>query len=462
MYPKSLYIKDVRGIKEIEFAPASFNVISGKNGVGKSSIIASIVYMGERSHDPSMLRNGAEEGIIRLLIGDETGEYDGAIYICTITAGRTSRVLDHPKLGKISVSKSKEWFETVINMISLDPTRFLNAKDSDQIRMFLEASPQKLTAEQLQFIPENIIKKQDLNEHALKIIDRIRDEIFDKRKSNNAIAKDKRATARTTRQGLPDDAPGEDWEHIYSDAQKDLRALNENEQVKARNIEKKYGDMRAEIKNSLQEFKDNLAAELNRKIEELRKAVMEESMTAESKAQEDLDSIERQFRKEFSEAQSNYVSKRGLLTEQIGKAGAMVTAHEKSQVARDLADKMDKEAKALEKLSAEYTEQLNKLDELKTGLLNQIPIPGLEIKDGVLYDNGVKFSAQNDAEKFRIMFEIGKLISGNMGFMVLDHAEFLDDENWAALVEAGSKAGMRIIAAKRTRGPLEISTTGKE
>src|SRR3989304_7267592 len=111
MIPKELKSKNIRGVEDFPLLPAGLTVISGANGVGKSSIIAAVTYLGEKSHDPSMLRIGTAKGDISLTIGDESGEFDGAQFNCVVTAEKTTRILVHPKLGKIPVSKSKEWLE---------------------------------------------------------------------------------------------------------------------------------------------------------------------------------------------------------------------------------------------------------------------------------------------------------------------------------------------------------------
>lgn len=459
MYPQKLQLKNIKGIKNLEFNFGSFNVISGKNGIGKSTIIDAIIYMGEISHNPDMLKTGAKEGEIRLVIGDESGEYEGANFVCKVTPAATSRFLEHPKHGKISVSKSKEWFKTIVNMVSLDPTRFINAKEEDQIRLFLEASPQRVTAEQLSFLPVDLVKNYDLDSHALTVIDQIRTRLYDARKDKNVVAKDKRSTARTI---VPEDVSEDNWEEILAAKTAEKQRLYEEAQSRWREITKDAED----AEDSHNKLRDEKIKRLERECSEAIEKIRADTQIAVNIVHEERDKNVRKIIEHKDEAlrtaRAEYAPKNEALVQEITTAKNMLDAQVKAQSSRELAERLNAEAEKIEAESDAMTEQIKKLDALKLDLLSSVPIPEIEIKDGRLYDNGIPLKSANSAEQFRIMFEVGKLTSGPMGFMVMDNAELLDDENWPALVDAGNKAGMTIMAARRTKGPLAITTEGKE
>src|SRR3972149_8406948 len=102
MYIKSLQLKNIGPFESFEVKPKVLTVIRGRNGTGKTTIVNSVRYLGEKNHDPSLIKgygteHAAEFGEIRLVIADPKHEYDGANFVCTITEDKTTRVLHHPK-----------------------------------------------------------------------------------------------------------------------------------------------------------------------------------------------------------------------------------------------------------------------------------------------------------------------------------------------------------------------------
>ena len=112
MYIRKLSLKNIKGIDalEVEFKPGCCTIIFGENGAGKSSVLDALIYLEESSHNPYMIRNfgyGANQrGEIFVWIGDD-GDFDGAVIQCTITPDKTTRILRHPRLGKIGVAERR-------------------------------------------------------------------------------------------------------------------------------------------------------------------------------------------------------------------------------------------------------------------------------------------------------------------------------------------------------------------
>jgi energy-coupling factor transporter ATP-binding protein EcfA2 len=467
MYVKMIKLKNIRGIENLTIKPAALTIISGKNGAGKTSIVQSLIYLGEKSHDPDMIRDfrkGATKGEIVLEIGDNGGEYEGAVFNCTITAEKTTRVLVHPKLGKIPVAKSKEWLESAVSMVSLDPFRILNAKPAEQVQLFLEALPITLTADKLTFLPLEKVRGLDLDKHALKVIgnekEGIYGEIYDDRKIKNAQAEDKRATARQMTESLPADAPEGNWGDLLMATNEEYRQLQKTTAATLTAIDRESKETKDAANAEHRSHCDAVKKELAEAIERLRTNAQTEMDCSYEGAAEVVNKAEARRLEQRAAAEQDYRPKESDLKEKIGQAKAMVEQHAKAETTRNLIEKLNTEAKKLEGESASMTAQLKKLKELKAELLSSLPIPGLEISEGEILSGGIPLRMENAAEKYRIFFEIGKLKRGPLGFMVMDDAEKFDDENWAAILQAGQASGMQVIAAKRTKGPLAIETEG--
>lgn len=485
MYVKMIKLQNIRGIEDLTIKPSALTVISGKNGAGKSTIVSSIVYLGEKSHDPSMIRAGAEKGEIKIEVGDKTGEYDGALFTCTITQDKTTRVLHHPKLGKIPVAKSKEWIESIISMVSLDPVRILSAKPAEQLAIFLEALPITLTADKLAFLPVERVKGLDLDKHALEVIGSAKaglyGALYEERKGKNAVADDKRGTARQMAETLPAEAPeGQNWNETLDVLLAESSSLQRMTAGRIAEIKSLYVKRRDDWEGRFNQFKNEASAEreaqkrqlksaFDAEVERLRAKLYDECIKLDADSENEIESSRKKTTElvataadeqaeELAALEKDYRPKEAEMKEKIGQAKAMVEQHAKAETTRELISKLNADATKFEEESATLTSQMKKLEGLKAELLSTLPIPGLEISDGQILDNGIPLHAVNDAEKYRIVFEMGKLKQGPLGFMVIDRAEIFDDENWMALAEAAKASGMQVLAARRTKGPLAIST----
>ena len=67
-----VYIRDILGIRELEFEAGAFTLIEGPNGAGKSSVINAIKAVGLGGEQAQLLRQGANDGEAVLVF--DTGE----------------------------------------------------------------------------------------------------------------------------------------------------------------------------------------------------------------------------------------------------------------------------------------------------------------------------------------------------------------------------------------------------
>jgi hypothetical protein len=490
MYVKKLKLKKIKGIDELEFSPGTLTILQGSNGAGKSSVICGITYLGEKAHNPDMIRgfrNGQEKGEISLEIGDETGEFDGAVFQCTITPEKTTRILRHPKLGKIGVAESKKWIDSVALMVSMDPIRILDAKREEQVKMFLETLHISVTADQLAFLPIETVKKLDLDRHALEVIG---DEkggligtIYESRKEKNALAKDKRATARTTESGLPQNPPEGSWSETFAQKSAELSKLRSDTSIRAAGIRSDAKAAEDAARQLHEANKSQLDKECADKATSLKEEARAQIRAIEAKLAQDVKAVESDTEIAISSSESrrdaaiqlakdsekaamdaakaDYDPKNEALVKEIAMAETMIQQHANTKAARELVATLNKDAMEIEIQAEALTEQIEKLKKLKNDLIKSLPIPGLEISGGEILDGGIPLTEVNDAEKYRVVFEMGRLKMGKLGFMVMDNFEKFDQAHRDAILEAAAKANIQVLAAQRTEGPLSIETEGR-
>jgi energy-coupling factor transporter ATP-binding protein EcfA2 len=465
MHTESLQLKNIGPFDSFGVKPKALTIIRGRNGAGKTTIVNAIRYLAEKNHDPSLIKIGAEFGEIRLVIADPGHEYDGANFVCTVTPEKTTRVLHHPKLGKIPVAKSKEWIEGCINMISLDPVRFLTAGDKEQVAIFLQAQPLRVTTDQLGFVPTAALKDVDLDKHALEVLGDnnggIYGALYEQRTGINSEAKTKAAYAMQLQATLPEDAPDGNWAETLQRANAEFREL-QNATKGRLNAITSDAQKAAEAQRELFRAKEKAVnEEMAVAIERIRADSAIEIKRCEADRDHKLAAINNGREGALTAAKSEYEPKHQDLTNQIAKAKAMADQHIKAQATRDLIAQAQADATEAEVRSANITQALKKIEALKADMLKETPIPGLEISNGFLVLDGVPMKRVNDAKKsLKVALQIGKLQAGPLGFMVMDNCEKFDEEQLPMVEQAASELGMQVlmtIATVRDRdgNPIE-------
>jgi ABC-type oligopeptide transport system ATPase subunit len=466
MYVKHLILKNIRGIDalSVEFSPGHCTVVSGENGSGKSSIADSFIYLEENSHDPDMIRNfrkGATRGEITLEIGDEKGEFDGALIQCVITPEKTTRTLRHPRLGRIGVAESKKWLQSTLTMVSLDPIRILEAKQADQVKIFLESLPVHVTKEQLSFLPEEKTRLIDYGKHALEVIGTeksgIMGLIYDDRRTKKAMAEEKWATVRAMKSGLPPNPPTGDWSSIHRQRSRDLAQLRDAASDKAAQIiEQSKQAIREQddrFHKTLLDIKDDLMI----KKTALQEAASNKMQDAEVAHSEACQYITIMRDKALEAGRSEYEPKNEELLEKITEAKTMLDQQVRAQEAKIKISQLETDAQTIDVACDAFTSWIDRLKQLKVTLLGDIPIQGLEFVEGEIFMNGLPLHIVNDAEKYRIVFEIAKLRMGPLGFCIMDDFEKFDDQHKDLILKSANAAGIQLLAAIRTEGPLTIT-----
>jgi hypothetical protein len=106
------------------------------------------------------------------------------------------------------------------------------------------------------------------------------------------------------------------------------------------------------------------------------------------------------------------------------------------------------------------TSKLEAIDRMKQKKLADLPISGVEIRDGGFYCDGLPFDSLNTAAQYLKAFEVGALQPGNLGLMIADKLESLGPANWQLFQDAAVQSGFQIFATRVTEGPLAISMVG--
>jgi len=471
---KKLSIKNYMGIPDISFAPGSLNLITGKNGYGKSSIIEAIRAVGSHDHDPARIRSDAEfaEVVIEL--------DNGYVLKMRTRAKGTTWAFSDEKGHKIE--RSAEFLEAVVNSLSMDPIRFLDLKPVDQLKAYQAAQPLRLTAQDLAFVPAYALTGSDLDKHALDVIgdkkSGVYGKLYDQRTEYNRTADVAKKYAMKLAETLPADAPEGNWSDLYQAKSAELSELRAStatqtaeirkdaelaqkahEEVSAEFVkqqDKKLLDTEKKLEKELAEAIANLKAdtEIARKIasdeyDSIVKADANRKAAAIASVIESRDAA-------LEAAKATYTPKNESLIAEISQAKTMIDEHSKFEATRNLIDEQKHiEGDAVAK-SDEITAMLEQLEQKRIELVAKSPIPGLEVKDGELFYNGVPYRIVNTAQRTILAAEICALSQGELSAVIIDNWERLDNEHQEGFKKWALSTGRQYIVAEKTQGELQI------
>jgi hypothetical protein len=135
-------------------------------------------------------------------------------------------------------------------------------------------------------------------------------------------------------------------------------------------------------------------------------------------------------------------------------ATTMVEMDAKAESARQLLDTMQLDHARLLTESKDLTKAINGLDSLKDTLAKSLPIQGLEVRDGELSLFATPLARWNDSVRVQLAIDIAKLSAGNLGLILVDGLERLDQETFEAFVEyAQSDETVQFIVSRVTEDP---------
>lgn len=435
-------ISSILGIDELEFTPQGFNEISGPNGTGKTSVLEAIKAAIQGGHDATLLRNGADKGEIVLVLDDGT-EIRKRV---TESSSPVAVTQDGKK-----VSRPGDAIKALTDMLSVNPIDFLRARKQDRVKVLLETMPIKVDPEKLQQLSGVPVHITD-DAHGLAAIEAVRKQVYDDRTGTNRAVKEKDATINQLRLAMPDVPGGVDGSEDELRAQvAEATALRDAELERIRT--KLDG-----IKATNQEKIDAIRAETQRKIDEIKAAAVAE-VEAIQAAQADIESKAGIQREKTIQKHTDTVTP---VNQAIASIVANRGAHAKREQALATIEQMEKELEDLTLDAAAQTKAIADIDQYKSDLLASLPIPGVEVRDGEIYRDGVPFDRLNTAKQVGISVEIAKLRAGELGIICVDGIECLDKAAYTELREQFLDCGLQLFVSRVDDGEFTVTTSASE
>lgn len=441
MRAQLLTLENFMGTEHAEIELGSVNVVTGKNGAGKSTIVESLKAIVQGGSDASLIRKGSEFAKIGLVLEDGT-----AISKRFTGKGSTITVTD---VSGQKIAKPQAYLDRITDALSVNPVAFLAAPENKRAEYLLEAMPLSVTAEQLREATAYEFEAADVEGHALDVIARIYKLIYDRRTGENRSLRDTQGTITKLEQALPVGGadPEIPWNEAVAQIESELAEKKKEGNARGVTVSTEASGLLTSVQSAFAEGERTARAELEQKLAALNQDRASDTQKINNMLSAERERIAAELQPEID-----------TLTASLATAKANRAQFETAERTRKNIETERENAAKLKAESERLSTSLENLDALKRSLLSKLPVPGLEIRDGQIFSDGVPFDRLNTAKRVAIAIKIARLRAGELGLICVDGLECLDSEMFAAFEGAAAKSGLQFVVTRVSDGPLTVST----
>ena len=443
-------IRNVMGVKALDIEPGKVTVVEGDNGSGKTSVLEAIRAVIRGGHDATLLRNGATEGEVVIVLEDGTELWR------QITP--TKSVLKITDSNGKPVRAPAGWIKGLTDTVAINPVSFLTCTNKDRARIIAEAMPVPLTDEMADQISVHLedADVEDLRldrDSALESINAANKEIYDARTGFNRLAKKAKADVERLSETVPFgfDAT-EDHSEELKQSRDTLYALNlQASRDQARIAQRVQADTSAAW-TKFEKQRAALLRETDAKIAEMRAAVHDFAGSVQAEADVEVEGLGGEIgpRQEELKRDVTLLEERARTSDYHARSLKMLE-HEKEEAHFQVTN------------AENCTSAIQALNLMKNQILNSLPIFGLSVEEGQVMYFGVPFERTNTAVQVQVAVEVAKLRAGGIPLVCLDGMECLASDTFEMFVDALAESNLQAIVTRVTseRG-LQVHTIAEE
>jgi len=433
---KSVEIKNVKGIESLTFSTGAVTVLRGRNGAGKSSAIDALVSVFEGGHDPALIRTGAKEGSITLILDD------GVTIKKTIKPERS--VLEVRTADKGKVSAEATYVKKLASGLKFNPAAFISISGKERAAELSKVMPVQFNGKEVNAAANEAILSEG------EVIDQQRfTQIRDGRYASRTDVRREQEAAEgfiiETEKSLPTGTSAS-WQGVVEMLRIQVGEAKAGLEREIAEIDR----MASQVVDGLREERDTQA----RKLEQEYRAAL---LAVETKFRDEYERVMLGVNVRVTEFREASAAQLEDLSTSLGQAEQSLADQNRVEGQRAQLEKMRESAQKLQKRWVQLDGAVKGLDKLKSEKLATLPIPGLEVRLDdrnmpEVFVEGTPWPHVNKSMQCKIAITIAAQALGELPLMVLDEAEVLDDDSMKLLTEAAKDLGLQVIMARVESG----------
>lgn len=468
---------DVLGLEEFEVRPGSICVAEGPNAANKTNLLRGLRYALGGGHDAEMIRHGADQGMIVIDFSD------GHSLETKIRPDKTDRVLKDETGSRLSkpMTRLQQWIEAT----TLNPIELLHASKSERVKLLARALPFDVDlASIVEAAGGEPCPEPRGHLSGIELLGHAEDHYFQARRGQKQVRDELRKTEQNLARSVAD-APDTDEltrrrEEVRAKLQ-ELREEREREASQAKSgAEKALAEVAAQTERELSAVRtehDESIRKMEREAEALRadfderiRKLERERDAALSERAEQIHAEERKRDERLRAIQEAAEEERESIRQQQGQRQAEAAEKLSGPIeeAADEASRLDeqiREAHRLEGVRSTLEETRAKLKEsearverleravqavrkLRVELMSDLPVQGLEVREGDLWFEGTRFDLLEESKQVTIAVEIAAQLAGSLGVIVADGLEALDARRFQAFCQTVESKGLQLIGTR--------------
>lgn len=467
-------INNLFGIKEMELDGRSVE-LSGKNGVGKTSVIDAVKYaLTNKSDRDYIIKQGESEGEIFI-------ETDNGISINRKPRTQQADYKSIKENGK-PVGSAETFLKEIFTELQLSPVQFLQMTKEKQNRIILDmiefAWDLNTIKEWFGEIPRDI----DYAQNILQVLSDIQAEngyYYQARQDANRDIRNKRAFIEDIAKDIPSGFMAEKWEaanlsEIYREIEtkRQHNSTIEKAQQMKENYNNKVRGFQAEkeialntLDREVSNYRNNLETEIAR-LEEMLKNKRSDLASIEEKKADKVKVIEQEYLTKVAKFDGEIAEyEKYLLLEKfdIQPLSDKATEIEKMKAHLNEYKRMTElqgEMQILIDAAEKFTLQIEKARSLPGEILKTatIPVEGLTVENGIPLINGLPINNLSEGEKLDLCIDVTIQKPSNLQIILIDGIEKLSTENRTRLYEKCKSHNLQFIAT-RTNDSDDLTIT---
>jgi len=401
-------VKNILGITSYEYAPGKINLIEGGNGQGKTSFIRALQGVVGGGHDGTLLRNGEEKGEIVLI-------FDNGMKLTKEVGAEKSKVTLTDSKGK-PVHKAASFLKDIVDGVGINPVQLLTASPKERIKLLLDTIPMDTPIEEIKKATGSTVDATDPR-HPLKIIEDLRKDYYNDRADGNRALKEKETMVGKMRETVP--------------------------------FKMEEGNFK-QVLNTLISEKEEVEFNLKEALEGADEATKNAIEIVRKQSEEAIETLRQNAEKTKQKMRDNAAPQLEELAGKVALANDNVLNEDRILKSKEYIEEGENEIEELKTSAEELSKSIDSLDDIKAVLMDNLPIDGLEVKDGDIYLDEIPFDTVNHSKRIRFALTVAGLRDSTLQLVCVDGLEALDEDSFEIFHKEAEKTEMQFFVTRVT------------